>query len=515
MALSKLEIAGATAAFVPIFGSVTGLIQAVIYYRKAKCCQEKIALMQGAAFKIDLQGRQRLHLIEKKTVQYQRLWKAFLLQAIPILNVITAIYSAVVLLTVSKLRGEGQALKNQPPGNNLIITLISLFEKGSSITETVKCAQCNRLVAIGQHRINDLSIPQLISLRAIAESVVTALQNAPQTLGSKKQVTELAAVKTQFENRINLLTARIDGELSSAIKQHKVLDDDFLAKKITDPLIQLEQLERDELEWYQAAIQKLVIPPERTQIPTDADSFIAHFEATTKERLYFMLEHMTEQERSTKHKENKLSILIEIFSALSTTREPLIDKDGVAPIIALLEEQIAMYSGVKQAIADSRVCQRNLFRSKNIGIRQAIPFTYSYENEKKFLQVQNDLEPIFSTPQQMCDFPIKLPQWGSTLTNYSEFIQVREKYMALKQNFTVMQCCLPVDFPIELPNLLGADDAHPIQITDAEQFKRLISTYSEYFTGVDQLLKSWGASIACKARLLHALKVASASSSGL
>jgi hypothetical protein len=111
MGLTIGEKIGAIIAFIPIASTFSGLIKAIVYYKRTKnennCNSEQMALTAG---KTNKRGFSILSKLERGF--NKKLWKASLIEILPLFNVIAAIYAVFVLQKLSTARDHIQNLNS-------------------------------------------------------------------------------------------------------------------------------------------------------------------------------------------------------------------------------------------------------------------------------------------------------------------------------------------------------------------------------------------------------------------
>ena len=104
MSLKKLEKVGMVAGYIPLVSTVTGIIMSIVYYNKAKSSKEPSQEIAEGAKKAHNLGTSQLNVDQETTKCYVSLWKASIVETIPLVNIVAAIYSTTVLNKLSKLR---------------------------------------------------------------------------------------------------------------------------------------------------------------------------------------------------------------------------------------------------------------------------------------------------------------------------------------------------------------------------------------------------------------------------
>ena len=106
MELKPGEIIGAILAFIPGVSTISGAIQAFIYYHRTEQGSAKQKQMEDTANKIQttIDDKIKSHAREKIHKSNNELWKASILEMIPGVNIIAAIYSVIILNKISQAR---------------------------------------------------------------------------------------------------------------------------------------------------------------------------------------------------------------------------------------------------------------------------------------------------------------------------------------------------------------------------------------------------------------------------
>lgn len=146
MSLSNFEKITAIAGFVPFVSSVSGIVMAFNYYDKAKK-QNKLDNEQDKKIHDLAINKLNIDVGREKKVCYEKLWKASVIEAIPFINLIAAVYSTSVLNKLSQLREVNDNLENR---NKFLIQKYgiskSVSEKSFSPEQKAKLAEALYIV---------------------------------------------------------------------------------------------------------------------------------------------------------------------------------------------------------------------------------------------------------------------------------------------------------------------------------------------------------------------------------
>lgn len=115
MRLSAGEVIGGVAAFIPGVSAVAGIVQTVHYYNKVKDIQVKQVALNN---NLGIQGAikdQLKPLYAREKALSEKLVVTSLLQILPVVNVVSAIFHAVYLSRLSKVRTEIDTILNAKP----------------------------------------------------------------------------------------------------------------------------------------------------------------------------------------------------------------------------------------------------------------------------------------------------------------------------------------------------------------------------------------------------------------
>ena len=120
MGLTIKEKIGAVIAFIPLASTISGLIKAIIYYKKTKKEPANAEKMNNLAEKTNKTSLRQLSNFE--TECHNKLFKASIAEMIPLINVIAAVYSAFVLSDLSEVR----ELQQNPEGDKVQEKILQL-----------------------------------------------------------------------------------------------------------------------------------------------------------------------------------------------------------------------------------------------------------------------------------------------------------------------------------------------------------------------------------------------------
>lgn len=160
MKLTAGEITGAVLAFIPGVSTISGLIKAFVYYNRAKKSGGNNEQMQATAQKTANESAK--HFINVQPVCHkceEKLWKASIVEMIPGVNILAAIYSATVLGDLSKARGVNDNEKSQREFLFKKYNIESLAEFGPNLARNKKK---NEMICEIFFTLNDLGASQEI-----------------------------------------------------------------------------------------------------------------------------------------------------------------------------------------------------------------------------------------------------------------------------------------------------------------------------------------------------------------
>lgn len=193
--VSAKDIVGAVAAFVPVLSAITGTIQAFHYSSKVKNLdiQIKQQELQQTAGKVDGAS---VEVLKKQKEYCEKLFVASIVSTIPIVNVVAAIYSSVILSKLAKLeKNSAQPLlpKNQ-----------------------------------GKPQVGGPKHTRAAKVEAKAIEKTTPVKDSPK-------IEELKALRQKAENQIDAEWGKLKEEKASLGKLH----DKFSEQYKNDPLADL------------------------------------------------------------------------------------------------------------------------------------------------------------------------------------------------------------------------------------------------------------------------------------
>ena len=485
--LSSFEKIGGVVAFLPGFSSIFGIVKSCAYWDKAK----KV-IVTYQANKIDAFASQMLKIAEERRACYDTLWKISIVQIIPGLNIIAAIFEVKVLLKLSTLHDE-------IPQNAILLPITEFDRQVELFAEEITRERLSEIKLKDFREIFKIFNDQE-KTRDDRLALILDVIHCIRGLKNDTPATE----KLYLFQIVGYLSNRIDNiDQKEQLKELEFFLFDELLKEFKAYFKKITTTSTFEYEKHKKMRTQLLNPIELSEMDLNCPIFCEEFNKKAALRLQLLDFQYIDTEE-----ELIFTKLIIIYQ--KSIRYAFATLDEFRPFIKVLEKQLDFYMDLKSSLQNAFKIQSSMLHQKKLTFLQApIPLNYNYTEHTIFLTFQEELKNNYKKIPK--NYPVTLRHAS---TGQEVVVETQNCYLKLKSIYKTQKTlihdqmikCLPKEYPVYMPNLLTSTGEPSIRLNNAPEMTWLVSIYASYFERKEDIMKGLDKLINNKVLTLSLLK---------
>lgn len=484
--LSSFERIGGVMAFVPGLSTIFGIVKTYVYWDKAK---ETDVTYQ--ANKIDALGFRILKIAEEKRACYDTLFKTSIVQIIPGVNIIAAIFEARILLKLS-------ALYKEIP-QNALLPLTEFDRQVELFSEEITKELVNEIKFKDFREIfnvfNDQNKIRNDRLALLPDVIHCIKEVSDETPASEKLY--LFQIVCYFSSRIDNIDQK------EQLRELEFFLFDELLKEFKAYFNKITTTSTLEYERHLKIATQLLNPIEFEGNDLNGSDFSKEFNLKAGTRLQILDFYYVETEEEI--------IFIRLITIYQISiRYGFASLNEFRPLIEVLEKQLDFYMDLKNSLQNAFKRQASMLHQNKLTFLEApIPLYYNHNAHTIFLKFQEELKNSYNKIPKKYPLLLRHATTGEEVLVETQmcFLKLKSIYKTQKaQIHEQMLRCLPKKYPVYMPNLLSHAAEPSVRIDNVVDMTLLVSIYASYFDRKEDVMKELGKLITNKIMTLSLLK---------
>ncbi len=485
--LSSFEKIGGVMAFLPGISTIFGIVKSYVYWDKAKATEGTYQ-----ANKIDAIASQILKIAEEKRACYDSLWKISIVQIIPGVNVIAAIFEARILLKLSELHKE-------IPQNTILLPLTEFDREVELFAEEITKELANEIKLKNFDEIIKVFTDQAKTRNdrlALLPDVIHCIKEMKNDTSATKKI-------YLFQIVCYLISRTDNIDKKEELKELEFFLFDELLKEFKTYFKMVTETSTLEYKKYKKIASKLLKPIDFSKMDLNGSNFCGEFSKKAALRLQMIDFKYVETDE-----ELIFTRLITIYQ--KSIRYGFASLNEFQPLIGVLTKHLDFYMDLKNSLQNAFKIQASMLHQNKLTFLQApLPLHYNYSAHAIFLNFQEELKNNYKEIPK--NYPVTLMHASTgqeiKVENQMCFLKLKSIYETQKTLIhDQMIKCLPKEYPVYMPNLLTLTGEPLVRLDNTHEMTELVSIYASYFERKDGIMRELNKLITNKVLTLSLLK---------